>query len=143
MSDRWGRRLFKAGAILLVILGLAHSLSLFDKPVPSNATERQLLDLMTNYRFSLMGTTRSMADLTFGFSVAFMLTALGLGAFDLVVSRERSGLLKRVAGINAAWLVAMTAVSLRYFFILPTSFLAGALLVFALAWLKLPADARR
>jgi len=32
----------------------------------------------------------------------------------------------------------MTAVSLRYFFAAPTSFLVVALLFFALAWLKLP-----
>jgi len=35
-------------------------------------------------------------------------------------------------------LAAMTAVSLRYFFVVPISFLAIALLIFALAWLKLP-----
>jgi hypothetical protein len=38
-------------------------------------------------------------------------------------------------------LAAMTAVSLRYFFAAPTAFLAAALLIFALAWLKLPASA--
>lgn len=142
MTDKWGRRLFMAGAVWLVILGLAHSLSLFEKPVATNATERQLLDLMANYKFSLMGSDRSMAELMYGFSVAFMLAALGLGAFDLAVSRERSGLLKRVAGINAVWLAAMTGVSLRYFFAAPTSFLGAGLLIFALAWLKLPTDVR-
>jgi hypothetical protein len=36
------------------------------------------------------------------------------------------------------WLAAMTAVSLRYFFIVPISFLAVALLIFLLAWAMLP-----
>jgi hypothetical protein len=36
----------------------------------------------------------------------------------------------------------MTAVSLRYFFVMPTSFLVVALLIFALAWLRLPAEKR-
>ena len=141
MTDKWGRRLFKTGAAVLVLVGLVHSLSLFEKPVPANDTERQLLDLMANYKFNLMGSARSMADLMRGFSVSFMVAALGLGVLDLLLSRERSGLLKRVALINAIWLAAMTAVSLHYFFVVPTSFLAAALLIFALAWLKLPAEA--
>ena len=141
MTDKWGRRLFKTGAVVLVLVGLVHSLSLFEKPVPANDTERQLLDLMANYKFNLMGSARSMADLMRGFSVSFMVAALGLGVLDLLLSRERSGLLKRVALINAIWLAAMTAVSLHYFFVVPTSFLAAAWLIFALAWLKLPAEA--
>jgi hypothetical protein len=48
--------------------------------------------------------------------------------------------LKRLALINAIWLAAMTAISLHYFFAAPTTFLVAALLVFALAWLKLPAE---
>ena len=141
MTDKWGRRLFKTGAVVLVLVGLVHALSLFEKPVPANDTERQLLDLMANYKFNLLGSARSMADLMRGFSVSFMVAALGLGVLDLLLSRERPGLLKRVALINAIWLAAMTAVSLHYFFVVPTSFLAAALLIFALAWLKLPAEA--
>ena len=142
MTDKWGRRLFKTGAVVLVLVGLVHALSLFEKPVPANDTERQLLDLMANYKFNLMGSARSMADLMRGFSVSFMVAALGLGVLDLLLSRERPGLLKRVALINTIWLAAMTAVSLHYFFVLPTSFLAVALLIFAAAWLKLPGEGK-
>jgi len=141
MTDKWGRRLYTTGAVVLVLLGLAHSLSLFEKPVPANDTERQLFDLMSSYRFNLMGSMRSAGELDRGFSILFMVGMLGLGVLDLVLSRERSGLLKRVALINAGWMFAMTAVSLRYFFVAPTLFLAAALLIFALAWLKLPASA--
>ncbi len=126
---------------MLIILGLVHSLSLFEKPVPANDTERQLLDLMSNYKFNLMGSIRSMDDFLRGFSVAFLVGAITMGALDLALSRERAGLLKRVALINAVWLAVMTAVSLRYFFAAPTSFLVAALLIFVLAWLKLPDDA--
>jgi hypothetical protein len=87
-----------------------------------------------------MGSPRSMDDLMQGFSVCFMLAALGFGALDLVLARERSGLLKRVALVNAIWLATMTGVSLYYFFAAPTSFLVVALVIFALAWLKLPAE---
>ncbi len=140
MTDRWGRSLFKTGAAFLLLLGLVHSTSLFEPLTPANETEKQLLDLMTNYKFNLMGSMRTMSELLRGFSISFMLSALVLGALDLLLSRERTGLLKRVALINILWLAAMTAISGRYFFIVPTSFLAVAALIFALAWLKLPAD---
>jgi hypothetical protein len=38
------------------------------------------------------------------------------------------------------WLAAMIAVSLRYFFALPLSFLVVGLFIFVFAWLKLPAE---
>jgi hypothetical protein len=141
MTDKWGRRLFKAGTVALLVLGLVHSLSLIRERVPANDTERQLLGLMSDYKFNLMGSARSMSDMLRGFSVSFMLGALGFALFDLLLWSERPGLLKRAALANVIWLGAMTAVSLRYFFVIPTSFLAATLLIFVLAWLKLPADA--
>jgi len=137
-NERRGRRLFIAGAILLVVMGLVHSLSLIKARVPSNDTERQLLYLMSNYKFDLLGSMRSMQNLMTGFSISFMFAAIGLGAVDFALRRERAQLLKRIALLNTLWLTAMTAVSLRYFFALPTSFLAAALLIFLLATLTLP-----
>lgn len=139
MTDLWGRRLFKLGGVLLVLLGLVHAISLFEKLVPANDSEKQLLDLMTNYKFNLMGSSRSMNDLLRGFSISFMLAALSFGGLDLVLSGERTALLKRVALANVIWLAAMTAVSVHYFFAAPTSCLLVTLLIFSLAWLKLPA----
>ncbi|HEY3616783.1 MAG TPA: hypothetical protein VGK96_08205, partial [Candidatus Sulfotelmatobacter sp.] len=92
MTDKWGRRLFIGGAVTLLIVGLVHSLSFFEKQVPANDTERQLLDLMANYRFNLMGSMRSMNNLLRGFSISFMLAALVMGAVDLVLCRERAAL---------------------------------------------------
>ena len=140
MTDKWGRRLFKAGAVALLILGSVHSLSLIREEVPANDTEKQLLGLMSSYRFNLMGSIRTMNDLVRGFSVSFMLAALGFALFDLLLFRERAGLLKRAALANIIWLAAMTAVALRYFFIIPVSFLAVTLLVFIIAWFQLPAE---
>jgi hypothetical protein len=140
MRGKWGRRFFVAGGVWLVLIGLVHSLSLIEKQVPANDTERQLLELMSNYRFDLMGSMRSMEELFRGFSVSFMLAALVVGALDLVLSREREGLLKRVALLNVIWLAGMTAVGLRYFFVLPTSVLVIALILFVVAWFRLPAE---
>jgi len=44
--------------------------------------------------------------------------------------------------MNILWLATMTAVSLRFFFIVPTSFLVATMLIFVLAWWKLPAAER-
>jgi hypothetical protein len=142
MSDKWGRRLFTAGSVWLVLLGLVHALSLFAKQVPANDTEAQLLDLMANYKFNVMGSMRSMDNFLRGFSISFMLGALCVGALNLALCRERAGLLKRVALITTIWLAAMIAVSLHYFFVVPTSFLTVALLIFAAAWLKLPGEGK-
>ncbi|HUC53994.1 MAG TPA: hypothetical protein VMR90_08095 [Candidatus Cybelea sp.] len=140
MTDKWGRRLFKTGAVALLIVGLVHSLSLIRELAPANDTEKQLLQLMSSYKFDLLGSMRSMGDLLRGFSISFMTAALGFGIFDLVLTRERASLLRRAALVNIIWLAAMTAVSLYYFFIVPTSFLAVTLLLFILAWFKLPAE---
>jgi len=117
-----------------------HSISFFQKLLPANDTEKQLLDLMSSYKFNLAGSLRSMDNLLTGFSICFMLAALALGAFDLLLSGERASLLKRATLMNILWLAAMTAVSLRFFFIVPTSFLVATLLIFVLAWWKLPAE---
>src|SRR5258708_38705315 len=93
---------------------------------------------MSHYQFNVMGSMRSMDNFLRGFSISFMLATLVMGSLDLALCRERAGLLKRVALVNTIWLAAMTAVSVRYFFVVPGSFLAIALLIFALAWLKLP-----
>jgi hypothetical protein len=138
MTDKWGRRLFITGAVLLILLAMVHSLSLLEKPNPLNDTERQLQELMSSYKFNVMGSMRSMDNFLRGFSISFMLGVFCVGVVDLVLARERAGLLKRVALIHTIWLAAMTAVGLRYFFVASTSFLAAALLIFALAWLKLP-----
>lgn len=140
-SDKWGRRLFRVGGVWLILLGLVHSVSLIKPLVPENDAERQLLGLMVNCKFNLMGSMRSMMDLLNGFSVSFMLTAHGFGALDLAVVRERAGLLKRLALINAVWLALMLANGLHYFFAAPNSFLALGLIIFALAWVKLSSDA--
>jgi len=142
MTDRWGRRLFTTGGVVLVLIGLVHSLSLFQRPVPGNDTERQLFDLTSHYKFDVMGSMRTTDDFLRGFSISFMLGALCLGAVDLTLCRERDGLLRRVALINTIYFAAMTAIGLRYFFVVPNSFLAVALLIFVLAWLNLPGEVK-
>lgn len=141
MKDKLGRRLFTTSAVALILLGLVHSLSLLEKQVPANDTERRLLDLMSNDKFNVMGSMRSMDDFLRGFSIAFMVGMIGLGVLNLVLARESAGLLKRVALVNIIWLAVMAAVSLRYFFVVPILLIVATLVIFVLAWLKLPTSA--
>jgi hypothetical protein len=140
MSGKWGRRFFKTGGVFLLLLGVIHTASLFVKQTPANETEKQLLYLMTNYKFNLMGSMRSMWDLFQGFSAAFSIWALGLGVLDLSLSNERPALLKRLALLNILWLAALLALSLRNFFAFPTAFFTVILLIFLAAWFAIPAD---
>src|SRR5215813_2278346 len=141
MNDKWGRRLFTTGAVVMVLLGLIHSLSLIRDLVPANDTERQLFQLMDTYRFNLMGSMRSMTDLFRGFSMAFSVASIGLGVLDFSLRRERAALLKRVAMINVLWLAALVAIALKYFFAAPLAFQLVALAIFAAAWIRLPSNA--
>lgn len=143
MTDQWGRRLFTAGGIFLLLLGCVHALSLLGKPVPANDSERQLFSLASSYKLNVMGSMRSYDNFLRGFSISFMLAALVMGALALVLRHERAGVLKKVALVDTIWLALMTVVSFRYFFFLPTSFLVTALAIFLLAWVKLPSEPRQ
>ena len=138
MNDKWGRRLFIAGAVMLIVIAAVHSISLFQKPMARNDSEKQLTELMTNYRFTVMGSVCTMNGFLRGFSISFGLASLGFAVLDFTLRRERAALLKRVALVNVIWLAVMTGVSWHYFFAAPTSFLAAAMLIFVLARVKLP-----
>jgi hypothetical protein len=90
MTDKLGGTVFRIGGLVLILLGMAHSLSLFEQPAPANETERQLQNLMSNYKFDLLGSQRTMDNLFRGLSICFIIAAIGLGTMDLVISRERA-----------------------------------------------------
>jgi hypothetical protein len=139
MNDKWGKRLFIAGAVMLIVITAVHSISLFQKPMARNDSEKQLMELMTHYRFTVMGSVCTMNGFLRGFSISFGLAALGFGVLAFALRRERAALLQRVALVNIIWLAVMTGVSWHYFFAAPTSFLAATMLIFVLAWVKLRA----
>ena len=124
---------------MLIVIAAVHSISLFQKPMARNDSEKQLMELMTNYRFTVIGSVRTMNDFLRGFSISFALASLGFGVLDFTLRRERAALLKRVALVTVIWLAVMTAVSWHYFFAAPASLLAVTMLIFVLAWVKLPA----
>lgn len=80
----------KTAAILQILTGCLHSLSLFANPQPSNATEKQLIDLMNTYHFDFgAGFTPTMANLMTSFSVSLSLFLLFAGILNLFLLRSR------------------------------------------------------
>ena len=119
---------------------------LFGGAPPVTDSERQLDVLSNTVLFALPGGTfRSTSELMIGFSLAFSGLLAGLGAVGLVVARRGAAvdaLLFGVARTLAIVWLAMTVLSLKYFFIIPTMCLALSTICFALASVRPPAPPR-
>jgi hypothetical protein len=92
----------KASAILMFITALLHATSLFIAPDPKNETERQLVDLVSNYKADLgAGFHRSFSELFTALSSCFSLLCLlgGLILIYLVRKDLDSGTMKGVLNI--------------------------------------------
>jgi hypothetical protein len=133
-----GLLLLRVGAWILIALGTAHSGAWLTTTPPANDTERQLLQLMTGYKRDLMGSTRSTFEIVQGFNIAFSIFSWMLGSLALIAAKRWQADLKLFAWFYAAWLVVLTGLSVFYWFIAPTAFLAAALAAFALAGWWLP-----
>jgi len=67
-----------------------HSLSFISKPVATNETEKQLIDLFTNYKQDLgAGFSRSTSDLFTGLSACFTLICILGGWINLYFLRKK------------------------------------------------------
>lgn len=133
------RRLFGAGAWVLVVLGFVHLLGHYSLVTAeaTGETHGRLLDLMRGYQYDFgHNFLRSTMELLTGFSLTFSLLSLGLGAIDLIVLRHCEGwppMLREVGTANAGIFGIMTAVALRYWFPVPFLFLAAAFVCFVTA----------
>jgi len=133
------RRLFGAGAWVLVALGFVHLVGHYSLVTAEAAdeTHARLLDLMRGYQYDFgHNFLRSTMELLTGFSLSFSLLSLGLGTIDLLVLRHSAGwppLLRQVGTANAGIFGIMTALALRYWFPVPFLFLAAAFLCFVTA----------
>ncbi|MCC6462467.1 MAG: hypothetical protein IT260_18510 [Saprospiraceae bacterium] len=76
---------FKTAAWALLVTGLLHSLSLLNKPVGENDSERQMIDLMTT--LVLGGVNRTMYELYFFFSLSMSLFTLFAAVLNLMFAR--------------------------------------------------------
>jgi hypothetical protein len=133
------RKLFTAGCVVLIALGLVHMLGHYKLSTSQGETEaeRQLLGLMRgNAQDMGLGFVRTTFDILSGFSLYFSVSSIGLGLIGLVVRRHAggaAGLLRQTAIVYAGTYGVITAVGLRYWFPAPLPFLALAFLCFAAA----------
>jgi len=122
------RILFRSGATVFLVFALAHLAGHFQESPPANDTERTLLELMRRYSFPLPGATRTMWDLFSGFSLMMSAQSAALGLLAWLVEPSR-----RMALVFATAAAVFTAISVAYFFAIPTACLVLAALLFALA----------
>ena len=136
--------IFKIGCIAAILTALIHLAGhVSGAPPPANETEVKLMDLATNYKAALPGGAhRSLMDLQTGFSLSYSLFLAMIGGAGIVVRRRASGdpvLMLAVARVFAGGGAVLLAISLSYFFIIPTMCLAFVTVCFAIASVASPA----
>ncbi len=133
------RKLFTAGCVVLIALGLVHFLGHYAMVTSQGTTdeERQLLSMMRgNAQDMGLGMVRSTFDILAGFSLYFSISSLGLGFLGLALRRHASAgspLLRQAAIVYAGTFGVLTGVAIRYWFPAPLAFLAAAFVCFAAA----------
>ena len=133
-------------AIVFQLLNaLAHSLSFIITPVPNNETERQLLDLMSNYHMDMgAGFHRSMHQLFTALSACFPLLFL-LGALNNIYvwkKRVDVGFLKGFLAIQVI-IFGMCFGLMVVLTFLPPIVMSGLVFIFlAVAFFLTPREAR-
>lgn len=75
-------------AVLQLITAAIHALSFLNKPTPANDTERQLIDLMQNYRQNFAGMEVTMDGLFTALSACFSLLYLFGGLINVYLLRR-------------------------------------------------------
>lgn len=136
-----GSRFFFAGCVVQVLTAIAHTAAQLQPTPPAvNDGERELVRLMQEQPLVLPGRTRTMMELFDGFGWWFSLSLAVCGLMGLTIRYMRPqdvGLTRAMA----FWMQILTAVgvliSLRYWFIVPTSFIGTALILFTIAALRL------
>lgn len=130
-----GSRLFTAGCAVSMLTGVAHSLShAVQKPPAANPDEAELLRLLSGYVIPDIGRTTE--QLMLGFSWWFSLGMFAPAALGLALRRTRptdASILRTLAWGHTAIAAAGLAISLRYFFAIPTAMIGTALFCYAAA----------
>ena len=130
--------IFKFGCWVTFLTAALHMVAhITGPPPPANATEQQILDLITNYYFPMPGgSERSLLDFQSGFSLMFSTLLATLGAAGLMVVKRGTDdpvLVRSVARAFALGGVVMLVISLTHFFIVPSMFIALLTVSFAVA----------
>lgn len=81
-----------ASIIFLILTGILHSLSFIAKPEPANDTEKQLMDLMQNYKMDMgAGFVRTFIQIFNSLSACFTLLCLFGGILLYYLNKNNIG----------------------------------------------------
>jgi hypothetical protein len=119
------------GVVVLFLTALIHSLTLFFQPAPQDETQRQLFDLMANYKQDFgAGFKRSTKELVTALSACFSLVCLlgGLTLAFLLRKQADVRLLKGIVGIHIL-VFGICFILMATFTFLPPIVLTGLIFV--------------
>ena len=119
-------KFFKIGSYILLSTTFIHLLGHFQERIPANETEKQLFELAQNYKFEIMGSTRSLMDFQNGFSLFFALFCLFVAVLNLFIASrvaDRVEVMRGVLKINIAGMAIATGICIVYFFAAPLTFM--------------------
>jgi len=138
-DSKVSRGCFVAAGIVQMVTAAAHTAAqLLGEDPPRTDQERQLMDLMRAVRIEFPLTPRTWVEVFRGFGWHFSFSLLAIGVLGLVVTRGRPAARRAFAGVAALAMVAMTANSVIYFFIVPTAFMGLTALLYAAAFVTAP-----
>jgi uncharacterized caspase-like protein len=131
-------RFFKFGCWAAAITGVVHLVGFVSGGLQaSNETEQALLDTARNYQFPLPGgTRRSLMDITDGFSLSFALFLATVAGVGFLIARrgvQDPILMTAATRALAAFSLVLFVISLWYWFLIPTLFIAAMALGFVMA----------
>lgn len=133
--------IFKFGCWTAIVTGLVHMGGhIFGSMPAANDTERQLMNLATSYHFPLPGgANRSLMNFLDGFGLTFVLMTVMTGALGIAIARrgrEDALLMTGAARVLALGYVGLLVISLQYFFIVPSLFIALVAVCFTMASIR-------
>lgn len=131
---------FKTAIVFQFVTAGLHSLSFVAENTPANEQERQLLDLMVNYKFDMgAGYMRSVDQLMTSFSIAFVLLLLFSATLNLFLLKSNlaPGVFKGVILINIATYFACFITMLLLAFLPPIVCIGLILLTLLMSFIRL------
>jgi len=130
--------------VFLLLTALIHSLTLFFQPAAQNETQRQLFDLMTNYKQDFgAGFKRSTKELVTALSACFSLVCLlgGLTLAFLLRKQADVGLMKGIVGIHVLVFGICFALMVAFTFLPPIVLTGLIFLSLSLSYFLIPRQA--
>lgn len=134
-SKKW----LRGASYFLIFAGLIHLAFMFIPPEPKNETEEQLLELISNYDFDVMGVSRSYDAMQRGINYGMVLFAVVVALLNLLLIRYPipNELYAKVVRVNLLCAIIMFGLCLAYE-IPPAMILFGILvLITGMAFVRL------